>query len=131
MTTGTTIVEAVEAALLADREEGSLNGENCASEAAVAKCKEIVAYGDHRPTPDVRWTAFGEDGGGACIVVRSQSGDRRVDIRVAADGTTITAIRVDENMEARTLEVCPGPPTGVGWSTEALAWWASRGDDIL
>lgn len=102
------ILDEVEATLLEDREEGVLHGEMCAGDAAVATCKCIaihVASWIILGSPNVRWAAFGEDGGGACFVLRSIASNRRVDFRISPDGKSITAIRVNEHLVTESLHL--------------------------
>lgn len=95
----------IETTLREDREEGHLHGEVCATEAAVATCKRIAC----RIGPlaflslGLKWAAFGEDTGGVSLVLRSVATTRRVDFRISPDGLNISAVHIDENLEAKSV----------------------------
>lgn len=95
----------IEATLREDREEACLQGEVCATEAATATCKRIAFH--IAPwlalSSESKWAAFGEDTGGVSLVLRSVVSNRRVDFRISPDGLIISAVHIDENLEAKVV----------------------------
>ena len=123
----TTISETIEVSLREDREEGLQHGEVVASADATVACQEIARCIGKWLKPPLQWVVFGEDGGGAVLVLRHFRLDRRVDFRIASDGRWIRTVAIDE---------CLVPASDSFRITEeykmvALALWVSGKTDEL
>ena len=122
-----TIAENIEASLREDREEALQRGEVVAGADATVACQEIARCIGKWLKPPLQWVVFGEDGGGAVLVLRHFRLDRRVDFRITPDGRRIRTVAIDE---------CLVAVRDSFWSTEghkmvALALWVSGRTDEL
>lgn len=94
-----TIQQEIERILQVDREEAAC-GEVVADELAVARCLEIAGHiaGWLAPSSDLTWAAFGAEAGGVELLLHSKPMQRQVTFEIMADGTVVSAIRIDEEM---------------------------------
>lgn len=94
--------DAIETQLNDDLEEASALGEVGPSRAAIEGCKNVAqAVGPKIiMKPALRCAAFSEGDGGASLVIQSLVSDRRVNLRVLSDGTTVQGLEIDENMNS-------------------------------
>ncbi len=115
------LLDEIEATLREDREEGVRHGEVCASEPALATCRRIAVKIAPwlAPSSGLKWAAFGEDTGGASLVLRSELTDRRVDFTISGDGLDILAVRIDENLTARSVPLAVDDRSSL---RETAAW---------
>lgn len=119
------ICDEIEATLREDREEAVLHGEVCANDPAVATCQRIASHIASwlSLSSGLKWAAFGEDTGGVSLVLRSVITDRRVDFTISADGLRISAVRIDENLTARSVPLEVDDRSSL---RENAAWVQSR-----
>ncbi len=102
------LLDEIEDSLREDREEALLDGEAGASESAVVACRRItIQIADTLAVPPsgFKWAVFGEDEGGVSLVLWSSVTGRRVDFRISADGLRISAVYIDENLKAKSIDL--------------------------
>jgi hypothetical protein len=106
------LVESVEAALAQDEDDARQTGNAAPSPDARAACLRLsrhlaphVAF-----APRLKWAAFTEEDGGISLVAQSLVTDRRINCRIRADGSAITAVRIDEHMQTETFPVLLANP---------------------
>jgi hypothetical protein len=101
------LIERVELKLEEDREEAVATDEVAPSEPAIRTCLTLAK----RLAPHValvsrlRTGAFTEDDGGISLVFQSLVTDRRIDCRIAADGASVSVLRIDERMQATSAPI--------------------------
>lgn len=104
-----TIAAKIAESLREDREEGLEHDEVVASDGAVAACQQVGRCFARllKSAPGLKWAAFGETGGGASFVMRSEVTDRRVDFGVSADGKCARIIQVSRKGSTVKVSQCP------------------------
>ena len=118
--TAESVCQRVRADLEGERDEFVQHGDGVATADVTAMCERIVRYIGVAwfQTPGLKWAAFGDGVGGASLILHCHK--RRLDFQVSADGYSLMALRIDENMKAMSEWVSLD-------ETHALAAWVCDG----
>jgi hypothetical protein len=115
-------VERIERKLVDDREEAD---DVAPTPAAVQTCSDLARrLAPHVVlAPQLKSGAFTEDNGGISLVLQSLVTDRRLDVRIAPEGTVLSAIRIDERLQADSIALSVNDPNA---PKELAEWVTSR-----
>lgn len=118
-------IERIEMKLIDDREEADVGDDVAPSHAAVQMCLDLARrLAPHVVlAPQVKSGAFSEDNGGISLVLQSLVTDRRLDVQITPEGTVLSAIRIDEHMQADSVTVSLNDPNA---PRELAEWVTSR-----
>ena len=122
-----TIAARIAESLQGDREEGIEHGEDVANDAAIRICKRLagtmLSLLAHPPA-GFKWAVFGEQEGGASLVLRSSVTDRRVDFVIRPGKlVAVYAVSIDEYLNAKTVPVAVDHASVI---RELAEWVANR-----
>ncbi len=118
------LVERIEFKLKEDRAEAEISEDTAPSPGAVDVCLSLARrVAPHIAlAPRLKWAAFTEDDGGISLVLQSLVTDRRLNCRIAPDGSIVSVIRIDESMQADSMRVlltdANVPRELAGWVTK-------------
>ena len=120
------LVQTIQEKLDQDRDEALEYGEEPPSQQSIKVCLQLSnLFAPHLAfLPGIKWGAFTEDSGGISLVLQSLVSDRRLNCRIAPDGVTISALKIDEHMIAKASEVLLDNKNT--WR-ELTEWVTSRG----
>lgn len=118
------LVERIKQKLMEDSAHARGSEDVTPSETAIATCLALARrLAPHVAlAPHLKSGAFTEDGGGISLVLQSLVTDRRLNCRVTADGSAVSAIRIDECMEAECHAISLDDPN----AARELAEWVTK-----
>lgn len=96
-----TILAEIDTSLESDRRELIARGETPATDAAIATCKRLITtVGVTSLTlPGLTRDVFADGEGGMNLILMSSATRRHVSVGIAADGTCVDPLSIDENMK--------------------------------